>query len=276
MKSFEVFLKNKKQISEMFSFSKKIDKVFIDKNDGNTIKTLGDEVKPSETIKPINDYIKESNPIASLGKDLNDKGLTFENFSDQDLGQIVLFFLTKNLPKEIEDSLGTKGINKLNKTNSFLGISNSFTGINLRKNSFLEGLFDRLPLYFSDPEKIKQVIHFVVKYFHESLTSKHVIKIIKSLHNDSVSYIVANFIHFDLFRKIEMKDFLALLKEKELEGVSGSYLSDLIKGYLERKSGINFSNVIKLSKYVFNYNKANPNNPIKGTDKLIDYHYDES
>ena len=73
-----------------------------------------------------------------------------------------------------------------------------------------------------------------------------------------------------------MKDFLALLKEKELEDVSGSYLSDLIKGYLERKSGVNFSNVIKLSKYVFNYNKANPNNPIKGTDKLIDYHYDIS
>ncbi|MEI7487901.1 MAG: hypothetical protein WCJ72_10920, partial [Chryseobacterium sp.] len=91
--------------------------VFIDKNDGNTIKTLGDAVKPSETIKPINDYIKESNPIVSLGKDLSDKDLTFENFSDQDLGQIVLFFLTKNLPKEIEDSLGTKGINKLNKTN---------------------------------------------------------------------------------------------------------------------------------------------------------------
>ena len=29
------------------------------------------------------------------------------------------------------------------------------------------GLFDKLPLYFSDPEKIKQVIHFVVKYFHD-------------------------------------------------------------------------------------------------------------
>ena len=76
----------------MFSFSKKIDMVFIDKNDRNTIKTLGDAVKPSETIKPINDYINESNPIASLGKDLNDKGLTFENFSDQDLGHVVLFF----------------------------------------------------------------------------------------------------------------------------------------------------------------------------------------
>jgi hypothetical protein len=66
--------------------------VFIDKNDGNTIKTLGDAVKPSETIKPINDYINESNPIASLGKDLSDKDLTFENFSDQDLGHVVLFF----------------------------------------------------------------------------------------------------------------------------------------------------------------------------------------
>ena len=91
---------------------------------------------------------------------------------------------------------------KLNKTNWFLGIPNSFTGINpnwglkWRRRVFLEGLIDKLPLYFSDPEKIKQVIHFVVKYFHESLTSKHVIKIIKSLHNDSVSYIVANFIHF--------------------------------------------------------------------------------
>lgn len=93
----------------MFSFSKKIDMVFIDKNDRNTIKTLGDAVKPSETIKPINDYINESNPIASLGKDLNDKGLTFENFSDQDLGHVVLFFLTKNLPKDIEDSLVKKG-----------------------------------------------------------------------------------------------------------------------------------------------------------------------
>ena len=197
----------------MFSFSKKIDMVFIEKNDGNTIKTLGDAVKPSETIKPINDYINESNPIASLGKDLHDKGLTFENFSDQDLGHVLLFFLTKNLPKDIENSLGKKGVYKLNKTNWFLGIPNSFTGINpnwglkWRRNIFLEGLIDKLPLYFSDPEKIKQVIHFVVKYFHESLTSKHVIKIIKSLHNDSVSYIVANFIHFDLFRKIETDFF---------------------------------------------------------------------
>lgn len=271
MKSFEVFLKNKKQISEMFSFSKKIDMVFIDKNDGNTIKTLGDAVKPSETIKPINDYIKESNPIASLGKDLNDKDLTFENFSDQDLGQIILFFLTKNLPKDIEDSVGAKGINKLNKTNSFLGMPNSFSGINWRQNSFLEGLFDKLPLYFSDPEKIKQIIHFVVKYFHESLTSKHVIKIIKSLHNDSVSYIVANFIHFDLFRKIKMKDFLALLKEKELEGVSSSYLSDLVKGYLERKS-MNDMDLIYLRFFIGDYRARHPEDPIKGHEELVKYH----
>ena len=271
MKSFEVFLKNKKQISEMFNFSKKIDMVFIDKNDGNTIKTLGDAVKPSETIKPINDYIKESNPIASLGKDLNDKDLTFENFSDQDLGQIILFFLTKNLPKDIEDSVGAKGINKLNKTNSFLGMPNSFSGINWRQNSFLEGLFDKLPLYFSDPEKIKQIIHFVVKYFHESLTSKHVIKIIKSLHNDSVSYIVANFIHFDLFRKIKMKDFLALLKEKELEGVSSSYLSDLIKGYLERKS-MNEIDLMHLGFFIGDYRRKHPEDPIKGHEELVKYH----
>ena len=261
----------------MFSFSKRIDKVFIDKNDGNTIKTLVDAVKPSETIKPINDYIKESNPIASLGKDLHDKDLTFENFSDQDLGQIVLFFLTKNLPKEIEDSLGTKGINKLNKTNSFLGMPNSFSGINpnwglkWRRNTFLEGLIDKLPLYFSDPEKIKQIIHFVVKYFHESLTSKHVIKIIKSLHNDSVSYIVANFIHFDLFRKIKMKDFLALLKEKELEGVSSSYLSDLVKGYLERKS-MNDMDLIYLRFFIGDYRARHPEDPIKGHEELVKYH----
>ena len=47
----------------MFSFSKKIDMVFIDKNDRNTIKTLGDAVKPSETIKPINDYIKTEESV---------------------------------------------------------------------------------------------------------------------------------------------------------------------------------------------------------------------
>ena len=44
----------------MFSFSKKIDMVFIDKNDGNILKTLDDAGNPSETIKPINDYINES------------------------------------------------------------------------------------------------------------------------------------------------------------------------------------------------------------------------
>ena len=76
----------------MFSFSKKIDMVFIDKNDENILKTLDNSGNPAETIKPINDYINESYPIASLGKDLSDKGLTFENFSDQDLGHVVLFF----------------------------------------------------------------------------------------------------------------------------------------------------------------------------------------
>jgi len=261
----------------MFSFSKKIDKVFIDKNDGNTIKTSGDEVKPSETIKPINDYINESNPIASLEKDLHDKDLTFENFSDQDLGHVVLFFLTKNLPKDIEDSLGKNGVYKLNKTNWFFGMPNSFSGINpnwglkWRRNTFLEGLIDKLPLYFSDPEKIKQIIHFVVKYFHESLTSKHVIKIIKSLHNDSVSYIVANFIHFDLFRKIKMKDFLALLKEKELEGVSSSYFSDLVKGYLERKS-MNEIDLMHLQFFTGDYRARHPEDPIKGYEELAKYH----
>lgn len=261
----------------MFSFSKKIDMVFIDKNDGNILKTLDNSGNPAETIKPINDYINESNPIVSLGKDLNDKGLTFENFSDQDLGQIVLFFLTKNLPKDIEDSLGKKGVYKLNKTNWFLGIPNSFSGINpnwglkWRRNIFLEGLIDKLPLYFSDPEKIKQIIHFVVKYFHESITSKHVIKIIKSLHNDSVSYIVANFIHFDLFRKIKMKDFLALLKEKELEGVSSSYLSDLVKGYLEKKT-MNDMDLIYLQFFIGDYRRRHPEDPIKGHEELVKYH----
>ena len=264
----------------MFSFSKKIDMVFIDKNDGNTIKTLDNSGNPAETIKLINDYINESNPIASLGKDLNDKDLTFENFSDQDLGHVVLFFLTKNRPKDVEDSLGKKGVYKLNKTNWFLGMPNSFTGINpnwgfkWRRNIFLEGLIDKLPLYFSDPEKIKQVIHFVVKYFHESLTSKHVIKIIKSLHNDSVSYIVANFIHFDLFRKIETDCFLAFLKEKQLEGVPSNYLRDLINGYMERKPALDYcSGLQPIQKFIKTYNRENPKSPIEASKSLINYHF---
>ena len=264
----------------MFSFSKKIDKVFIDKNDGNIIKTLDNSGNPAETIKPINDYINESNPIASLGKDLHDKGLTFENFSDQDLGHVVLFFLTKNLPKDIEDSLGKKGVYKLNKTNWFFGMPNSFSGINpnwglkWRRNIFLEGLIDKLPLYFSDPEKIKQVIHFVVKYFHESLTSKHVIKIIKSLHNDSVSYIVANFIHFDLFRKIEIDCFLAFLKEKQLEGVPSNYLRNLINGYMERKPALDYCSELQpIQKFIKTYNKENPKTPIEASKSLINYHF---
>lgn len=279
----------------MFSFSKKIDKVFIDRIDGNTIKTLDDSGNPSDTIRPINDYINESNPIASLGKDLNDKGLTFVNFSDKDLEQIILFFLMKNIPKEIEDIVGGNGIWKLHKSNSFnwfpnsiklfMGFSYTFLSINLswRKNSFLECLFDNLPLYFSDPQKIKQIIYFVVKHFYNSLTSSHVIKIIRCLHNDSISYIVANFIHFDLFRKIKTKDFIGLLKEKHIEGVSSNYLRDLINGYMERdpsflcdSSGFSYDDLIGLKKFIDGYNNEYPEDPIKGHEELLEFRFNHN
>jgi hypothetical protein len=123
-------------------------------------------------------------------------------------------------------------------------------------------------------EKIKKVIHFVVKYFHESLTSKHVIKIIKSLHNDSVSYIVANFIHFDLFRKIETDFFLAFLKEKQLEGVPSNYLRDLINGYMERKPALDYcSGLQPIQKFIKTYNRENPKSPIEASKSLINYHF---
>jgi len=277
----------------MFSFSKKVDKVFIDRIDVNIIKTLDDSGNPSDTIRPINDYINESNPIASLKEDLNVKGLTFENFSDKDLEQIVLFFLMKNLPKEIIDVLEKNGIYKLYKSNSFnwfpnsiksfMGFSNTFLSINLswRKNSFLEGLFDRLPLYFSDPQKIKQIIYFVAKYFYKSLTGSHVIKIIRCLHNDSMPYIVVNFIHFDLFRKIKTKDFIGLLKEKHLEGVSSNYLRDLINGYMERdpsflidSSGFSYDDLVGLKKFIDSYNNEYTEDPIKGHEKLLKFRFD--
>ena len=251
----------------MFSFSKKIDMVFIDKNDGNILKTLDDAGNPSETIKPINDYINESNPIVSLGKDLNDKGLTFENFSDQDFEQIILFFLTKNLPKEIELSLSKNGIRKLTKFNSFMS---SFMGINITntysENSFLENLIDKSQLYFTNSEKIKQMIEFIVRNFNQSLKGKHLIKIINSSHNDTIPIVINEFSDMKLFERIDANDFIDVLKEKYQENMPTNYIKELTNIYV-LESGSSVLDLEKIKEFVLVFNKENTKDPIN----LIDF-----
>ena len=60
-------------------------------------------------------------------------------------------------------------------------------------------------------------------------------------------------------------------KEKELEGVSSSYLSDLVKGYLERKS-MNDMDLIYLRFFIGDYRARHPEDPIKGHEELVKYH----
>lgn len=256
MKSFKIFLENEKLTFEMFGFSKKIDKVFIDKNDGNTIKTLDKSGNPSDTIKTIKDYINQSNPIASLKKDLNERNLTFKNFSNKDLEQIVLFFLTKNLPKDIELNLGS----------SFMGITVTDTSGRI---SFLENLIDKLEFYFVSSERINQIVDFIIRHFNEALKSKHLIEIIKSSPNETMPILINKLSAGKLFGQIEMDDFINLIKEKYLENIPIEYLKELIKFYVS-ESGLSLSvkDLEKIKIFVIAFNKEHEKNPIDIIDLI--------
>lgn len=261
--NFKDFIE-KKELFEMFNFLNKKEKVAIDRNNENKVVILDASKNVVDSLKSLNDYIKESNPIESLKNDLKANNVSFENFNDQDLTQIILFFLSKNYPNDIEASLTSNEIKKITKVNSVFGMPITHKSF---ENNFLEGLISKLNIYFSDSEKIKQTVDFIIKYFKKVLKSNHVIEIIKHFSENSLPYILNALSKFKLLNVVKGNDLLGLLKEKYVENYSSQYFEKLISAYLNADDRF-LDEINLLEKFIELYNKENQSTPIN-LDKLI-------
>lgn len=261
--NFKDFIE-KKELFEMFNFLNKKEKVAIDRNNENKVVILDASKNVVDSLKSLNDYIKESNPIESLKNDLKANNVSFENFNDQDLTQIILFFLSKNYPNDIEASLTSNEIKKITKVNSVFGMPITHKSF---ENNFLEGLISKLNIYFSDSEKIKQTVDFIIKYFKKVLKSNHVIEIIKHFSENSLPYILNALSKFQLLNVVKGNDLLGLLKEKYVENYSSQYFEKLISAYLNADDRF-LDEINLLEKFIELYNKENQSTPIN-LDKLI-------
>lgn len=261
--NFKDFIK-KNELFEIFNFLNKKEKISIDRNNESKIVVSDSSNNVINTLKSLNDYIKESNPVESLKHDLNANNVSFENFNDKDLTQIIIFFLYKNYPKDIENNLTPSEIKKITKINSIFGMPISDKSL---KNNFLESLISKLSVYFSDSEKIKQTVDFIIKHFKKILNSNHVVEIIKHFSENSMPYILKVLYKEELLNVIKAKDLLKLLKERYLENYSSQYFQKLISAYLNADDRF-LEEINILEDFVKLYNQENPSTPLDLKDLI--------
>ena len=112
----------------------------------------------------ISDYLSNDNPTKELLKDLSRKGYSYKNFSPEELEKIVLLFLHKNSPKEIEDIMShvKKPALQTNLSDIFVDSYDPFIFM-LDSPSFYRNLINNLDGYKKYNGKIKEIFDLLME-----------------------------------------------------------------------------------------------------------------
>ena len=205
----------------------------------------------------IFDYLNKNNPIEQLSEDLSDKNYSYSNFSIDELQKIVILFLRKNSPKEIKYFISTKS--EKNSIKNQLKIYDPYIYL-IANSSFQRNLIDHLDDYKNIKGKIKEIFDFLISFAVYKLKGEDFIKFILYLNDNELEYVFEKLYDDNAGRQITIDNLFQLINSKK--NAPTSYFERLINAFVTNRN-TDDKEIKILQKFVEDYNKNNPNDPIK-------------
>jgi len=209
----------------------------------------------------ISEYLSKDNPIKELLKDLSSKGYSYKNISLEELEKIVLLFLHKNSPKEIQYVMSTlsKPDNERDLYDVFIDNYDPFIFM-LDSPTFYKNLINKLDDYKKYNGKIKEIFDLLINWFRRRLKGKDYIKFILYLNDDELEYVFEKLNKFNVGTTITVNNFFQLINTKK--NAPTSYFERLINAFVTNRN-TNDKEIAILERFIEQYNKNNPTDPIK-------------
>lgn len=250
METFNNFVnkKNIKVYNEFFNFRKNLlvnNEYIVDQQNKKIIENS------------LSDYLSNDNPTKELLKDLSSKGYSYKNFPLEELQKIVLLFLHKNSPKEIEYIMSplSKDVTERNP----FAINDSFADLMLNP-SFQRSLIDNLDDYKKYNGKIKQIFDLLIDWVLFKLKGEDYIKFIQYLNDNELEYVFETLYKYNYGTKITIDNLFQLINTKK--NAPASYFERLINAFVTNRN-TNDKEIAILERFIEQYNKNNPSDPIK-------------
>lgn len=249
MKTFNDFVneKNVKVYNEFFNLRKKLivnNEYIVDQQNKKIIENS------------LSDYLNKDNPVKELLKDLSSKGYSYKNLSTEELEKIVLLFLHKNSLKEIEYIMSPNSKPLMKREaypwDPFLYL--------LRSNFFLKNLIDKLDEYKKYNGKIKEIFDSLFQHIVYKLKGEDYIKFISYLNVNELEDIFEKLHKYNVGTIITVDNLFQLINTKE--NAPASYFERLINAFVTNRN-TNDKEVAILERFIEQYNKNNPTDPIK-------------
>lgn len=214
----------------------------------------------------LSDYLSNDNPTKELLKDLSSKGYSYKNFSPEELEKIVLLFLHKNSPKEIEDIMShlRKPALQTNLSDIFVDSYDPFIFM-LDSPSFYRNLIINLNDYKKYNGKIKEIFDLLIGWVLYKLKGEDYIKFIQYLNDDELEYVFEK-LHkegFNFSQRITIDNLFQIINTKK--NAPASYFERLINAFVTNRN-TNDKEIAILERFIEQYNKNNPSDSIKPVD----------
>ena len=212
----------------------------------------------------LSDYLNKDNPTKELLKDLSDKGYSYKNLSLEELEKIVLLFLHKNSPKEIEYIMSplSRDVLERNLSDIFVDSYDPFIFM-LDSPSFYRNLINNLDDYKKYNGKIKEIFDLLFGWFRKKLKGEDYIKFISYLNDDELDSFFEKLHKNNYGTIITIDNLFQLINTKE--NAPTSYFERLINAFVTNRN-TNDKEIAILERFIEQYNKNNPTNPIKPVD----------
>ena len=210
----------------------------------------------------LSDYLSNDNPTKELLKDLSSKGYSYKNFPLEELQKIVLLFLHKNSTKEIEYTMSHSS--RVPSERNPLEIYDPFVYL-IDSNFFSKNLIDKLDNYKKYNGKIKEIFDLLIKWVLYKLKGKDYIKFIQYLNDDELEYVFEK-LHkegFNFSQRITIDNLFQIINTKK--NARASYFKRLINAFVTNRN-TNDKEIAILERFIEQYNKNNPSDPIKPVD----------
>ena len=210
----------------------------------------------------LSDYLSNDNPTKELLRDLSSKGYSYKNFPLEELEKIVLLFLHKNSPKEIQYIMSPLS-RDVAERNPF-EVYDPFAYL-IDSKFFSKNLINKLDDYKKYNGKIKEIFDLLIGLVLYKLKGEDYIKFIQYLNDDELEYVFEK-LHkegFNFSHRITIDNLFQIINTKK--NAPASYFERLINAFVTNRN-TNDKEVAILERFIEQYNKNNPSDPIKPVD----------
>ena len=210
----------------------------------------------------LSDYLNKDNPTKELLKDLSSKGYSYRNFPLEELEKIVLLFLHKNSPKEIQYIMSPLS-RDVAERNPF-EVYDPFAYL-IDSKFFSKNLINKLDDYKKYNGKIKEIFDLLIGLVLYKLKGEDYIKFIQYLNDDELEYVFEKLHNegFNFSQRITIDNLFQIINTKK--NAPASYFERLINTFVTNRN-TNDKEIAILDRFIEQFNKNNPSDPIKPVD----------